>query len=361
MSILNDNGTYAVENIKKRQLEKLADTVQRMGNRTGPNIVWLNEVEDDTKLRLPYSDFRDGIPTFSTALNDFEKGIAILGGLPNHSKSSILTNLQSWGLRQNDDLMVLDFTLDDDFDKRFQQHVACMSGLTYQQITTKSDLTTNQINNRDKAVGQLATWFEEDRIRFYEPLEKVYNHQGKLVEVVYRKLSNILSAITAARISYPKKKIVATIDAWNNVQVETPSGNTSELSTINEQFHKFKSRVESLDVMVIASAHLRKGAGDGDPNLEDIKGSSNIGYDNVWAGIVWNGFKAGEENPLMWEDDNGRELPIITIGIPKSKVSAFTFPLIYAIDDMRCRLIPLSRADYSHYYTLIKKKKRDKK
>jgi hypothetical protein len=219
-------------------------------------------------------------------------------------------------------------------------------------------LTQFQIDKKIEADTTLDSWVEKDRIRFYEPIEQVYNHQGKLVEVNYRRLSNILSAITAARVSYPKRKIVVTIDAWNNIQNEIPNGNTSELNTINEQLAKFQAQVKKLDVMVIASAHLRKGNGEGECTLDDIKGTSNLGYDNLWAGIVWNSFKAGDDNPPMWEDENGRELPVIKISIPKSKVSSWTYDLLYALDDTRCRLVPLSRVDYSHYYTLIKKKKK---
>ena len=50
MSDFKDNGTYNVDNIKKRQFEKLKDTRERMGKRTGPNVLWLLEAEDDLSL-----------------------------------------------------------------------------------------------------------------------------------------------------------------------------------------------------------------------------------------------------------------------------------------------------------------------
>lgn len=360
MSLYDNNEIYAVNNIVKRQLERLKDTTSRLGTRTGPNIIWLKENENDKVLRMPYKDFREGINTLSASLGDLAKGLAIIGGLPNQGKSTILTNMQSGSLRLNDDVMVLDFTLDDDFDKRFQQHVACLSGLTYQQITTKSNLTDAQVKAKDDAIDQIATWFKEDRIRFYEPIQQVYNGQGKLIDVNYRSLPNILTAISAARATYPERKIVVTIDAWNNIQLQAPSGNATEIATVNEQLGKFKAKIESLGVVVLVSAHLRKGTAGGEPSIEDLKGTSDLAYNNLWTGIVINAFKSGDDNPPMWEDENGRELPVIRIMVPKSKVSAWTYPLIYALDDSRCRLVPLSRLDYSHFYSeMFDKKKRN--
>ena len=359
---LTDSAIYSVENITRRQLERLKDTTDRLGKRTGPNIIWMKEGENDKILRMPYRDFREGINTLSAALGYLDKGLAVLGGLPNQGKSTILTNMQSGSLRMNDDVMVLDFTLDDDFDKRFQQHVACLSGLTYQQITTKCDLSEAQLRAKDDAIEQISNWFKGDRIRFYEPIQQVYNGQGKLIDVNYRSLPNIIQAIAAARETYPKRKIVVTIDAWNNIQLQTPSGNTSEISTTNEQLGKFKAKIESLGVVVLVSAHLRKSStgSTGDPNIEDLKGTSDLAYNNLWTGIVINAFKSGDDNPPMWEDANGRELPVIRIMIPKSKVSSWTYPLIYALDDSRCRMVPLNRLDYSHFYSeMFDKKKRN--
>lgn len=327
-------------------VRKFRDAISKFRMREGPNLLWLKEKEDDTKLLMPAHDGSTGIPTLSRHLADFTNGLAALGGLPHAGKSTVMVNMMMDALDLNTDLMVLDFSYDDEMDKRSQQMLAQQTGLSYQQITVAMDITDAESEKLEAAKAKIEGLYETDRLRTYSALELIDVGDGKLVERNLTRLDNMLHIMSQARAMYPDRKIVAFIDAFQDLSFETVR-NGSEFKAWEDGIKELKMKTELLDIMCWANAHLVKLSGR-IPHLNDFKGSGYFGFAFKYASVVRNSWAENpySEDVLMHEMPDGRLLPCIVLHNVKNKVSCWKGPLIYGLDDMRCQLIPLTRPVY---------------
>lgn len=331
---------WATNSIKKLEVAKAS-----LGKRTGPNIIWMKEKEDDKKLRVCEYNLLNGMPTLSSSLNDFEEGIACFAGRPNSGKSTLLVNMMTQAADLNDNLLILDLSLDDPYKKRYEQYVASLTGLYYQEITTHTDLNDVKLKLREEADAKIISWYKEDKLRTIEASEKIYSKIGGAEKTVsYRQFENIFRLMRETRESNPDKKIALFIDAWNNLDYSGGKGG-SDLSQTNYQLAKLQEEANRLGIMVIISAHLRKTT-DKKPGIEDIKGTSDMAYNVVWAGIVRNEFRENlYKEPLLYRDGN-KMYPVITVEVVKTKVSSWDMTLAYGLKSAQCKIIPLQQYEY---------------
>lgn len=336
-------------NWAENSLKKLKHAQDTLGKRSGPNVIWLRENEDDSALRMVQWNLSTGIPTMSSALNDFEEGLACLAGRPNAGKSTILVNIITQSCLLNEDIMVVDISLDDPYKKRYEQYIASLTGLYYQEITTVTALHPNKQKLKDEADELIKEWYSTDKLRTIEASEYITDDfGGEPMKISYRRFDNIVRLMRDVKKQYPDKKIVFVIDAWNNLDVSGAKGN-SDLSQVNYQLNFLKESAEELGVMVWVSAHLRK-TDNKKPTLEDIKGTSDMAYNVVWAGLVRNEYRENShKDPLMYTDSDGKVYPIVAIEIPKTKVSSSDLVLLYILKSGQCQIIPLTRDEYEEY------------
>jgi hypothetical protein len=341
----------------KNSIKKLETAIKSLGKRSGPYITWLKEKEDDSKLRVCDYALKNGIPTFSAALNDLEEGLACLAGKPNCGKSTILVNMMMQACQLNDDILILDISLDDPYKKRFEQYIASLTGLYYQEITTKTNLSDEKIKLKKEAESQLIEWYRADKLRTIEAIER-YEEDDITITRHYREPEEIFRLMREVRTQYPDKKIVVFLDAWNNLDM-TKARASSDLSQANYYLSKFQEESNKLGIVVMLSAHLRKPEkGRRRPGLEDIKGTSDMAYNVVWAGIVINELRENAiKDPLVFKEGD-KLYPIVVIEVVKTKVSTWDLPLMYVLKSGQCGLLPLHRYQYEDYkeiYTGIRK------
>lgn len=335
-------------NWAKNSINKLTEAKKNLGNREGPNVIWLRENEDDTKLRIWDYSLKNGTPTLSQSLNDWEEGLACLAGKPNMGKSTILVNMMMGALQLQDDIIIVDISLDDPYKKRYQQYVACMTGLYYQEITTKTTLTEQKARLKEEAENKLFDWYTNDRLRTIEAFERDITEDNIEILRHFREPEEIFRLMRELRAEYPNKKIAFFIDAWNNLDFSKAKG-ASDISQANYYLARFQEFANDLGIMVMLSAHLRKIDGKGKPTLEDIKGTSDMSYNVVWAGIVVNQLKERTlKKPLVHHED-GKLLPVVAIEIAKTKTSTVEGELLYVLDSGKCGLKPLNKLEYENY------------
>lgn len=326
-------------------LEKLNDVRSKLGLRKGPATLWMKERESEDIILPQEMDLSNGINTMSRTLADFEKGIAIFTGLPNCGKSTLLINMELQSLQLNPDLIVVDLSFDDPIDKRYQQWVASLTGLYYQDITTDTELSEDKKNKRKKADEFIDQMIKDGRLHLYSEFDRFKDKNGRDLEVEFLKISNIVKLMSNIRRKYPDKKIAMFVDAWNDLDLQM--GRTdSEVQAAQAAAKTLKLRAEENDIRLIISAHLRKTQGR-TPALEDLKGSNYLSFAAVWVGIVRNEFRENTmNNPLMYEYGN-KLIPILTVRNVKNKVSTWDMDLYYALLSGQGTVIPLTREEYS--------------
>jgi hypothetical protein len=335
-------------NWAENSIAKLREAKKSLGHRSGPNVIWMKEREDDSKLRVWDYSLKNGIPTLASALNDWEEGIACLAGKPNSGKSTVLVNMMLGALQNNEDIMILDITLDDPYKKRYEQYIASMTGLYYQEITTKTDLSDTKIRLKQEAEDKIINWYETDRLRTIEAVEKFTTEDDISTTKHFRDPEEIFRLMRSVREQYPNKKIAVFLDAWNNLDMTKAKGG-SDISQANYYLAKFQEEANRLGIMVMISAHLRKGEKKSKPTLDDIKGTSDMAYNVVWAGIVINELRERTlKDPLTYESE-GKLFPIAVIEIVKSKVSTVDGDLMYILNSGTCGLTPLHQIQYKEY------------
>jgi len=332
-------------------LRKLNKVKESLGKRKGPNVIWLRENEDDTKLTIPDPNGKTGINTMSRALTDFEEGIAVLTGKPNSGKSTILVNMMLQSLSLNNDLVVIDFSFDDNAKKRYQQYVASQSGLTYQEITTSTDLTPNQLLAKKQAEQRLEELIKTRRLYLFESSEQFEDGFWAI-----RKPERMMMIGKMVRDEHPGKKIAVFVDAWNDVDTSDAKG-SNDLERSRNVLRDLQDWSTDQKLMVFLSAHLRK-TNDGKPGMDDIKGIGELSYNAVWIGLVRNELRENVlTEPLVYEE--GEFLyPIATVETVKTKSSCWDLPIFYVLKAMMCGLKPLTRQESIGIFSQYKEKRR---
>jgi hypothetical protein len=340
-----DNFQKHLNSFEKRIVEIEKTTFSRQG----PHIIWMREKEDDTRLTFPdKTHFKTGIPTWSRSFNDYDEGIALLAGLPNASKSTILINLYLGALASNEDLVIIDYSLDDPLKKRYGQYVACLSGLPYQKIYSAGTMTDEELEIYNAARKQLLEYIKSGRLVIITAAEEIEVKSKEFFLCPTQAFDSMLATIESIRKLFPNTKNILGIDSWHDLDV---GGN--EYGKIESLINELKTASKSFSTNILVSAHTRKGdvKSKGAIRTDDIKGSGALNYASVWTGLVRNEYKETNSIDAPIFEWQGEYHPVVRIEVPKSKVSSWdNVPLFYGLVSNRCLLVPFERDQYMRFY-----------
>jgi hypothetical protein len=333
-------------------LDKFTNLVDKLEGRDGPNIIWMKEQEDDTRIRELTRTWSDGIPTLNQTFADLTSGLAVVAGRANAGKSSWLINVQKGVIENNDDVIVVDLSFDDPPRKRLQQYVACNSGLRYTKISSPGSLKPFEKELRDNAIETFFSWVRNRRLIPYEAMEKL--NDGRQLRL--RDYRTILYLMKFLRSEYPKSKIVFFADAWNDIDITGAKGG-SELAMSNYALSELKTTAQDNEVILLMNAHIRK-TSEKRFGIQDIKGTSDMEYAVVHAIIVRNESREGIlAEPLEYEYNN-YTFPILVAEVVKNKVSEWDRPMFYPMNASACQLLTLHPTEYKEIYEIWKGKRK---
>lgn len=349
------SGTDFQEHFKN----KINRVEKRLASRNGPYLKWFNEIEDDSKLVLPDKDFKTGIPTWSRAFNDYTAGLSVLAAQPNAGKSTVMISLMIGLMQLNDDVLIVDLSFDDPEEKRFTQFICNLSHLSYQDVGSLGGMTKEDREKYEIAKKQLEDWIDQKKFWMFSGGEETKVSDKKdPIEIAVQAQEQIIALMEDMRAEYPDKKIVFFIDAYNDIESEA-----EEYFSLDKVIKSLKSAAIENSIVCMMAAHVRKtqdrNARRGRLSLDDIKGTKELEFSSVWAGVLVNEWKQNAiAEPLLLRR-NEKIFPIIAIEPQKSKVSAWTKPLYYGLDEFRCRIIPLTRAEYLDAHARYNRMERD--
>lgn len=337
--------THFKNNLFQNHFKKKLDSVEKkLTERNGPNLLWMEEFEDDSEIVMPSHDLSTGLPTWSRTLNDFTAGLAVLASQPNHGKSTVLISLMVGLLNLNDDVIVVDLSFDDPEEKRYTQLICCLSGLTYQRVSSLGGLTEQERDRYENARDQIKEWIDLEK---YWPFSGGEDFQfDKSISVTVQDQSQIENLMEDIRKQYPTKKIVFFIDAYNDIE----SRNTDDYIGMDKSIISLKKCAIANEIMCFMAAHVRKPDSRshkrGRLNLDDIKGSKGLEFASIWAAVLINEWKQNALALPLTIERGGITYPVIAIEPQKSKVSGWTRTMFYLLDEYRCRILPLRRDEF---------------
>ncbi len=341
-------------------IEKIDKIERGFRVRKGPYLKWLDENNDLNVFKPPAQDYSNGIPTLSYHLADLETGVAFLAARSNRGKSSFIVSCMMGALTLNDDTIVLDFSLDDHDIKRYTQYLANLSGVPYYKITMDTPVTDAEVAAIQKASVRVRDWVSAGRLRFYQSME-TYGDAEKMQTKRMRNYGNVTSVLREVRQQNPTARIIAVIDAWNNLDTTTAKG-FSELNQQNNMLEHIQEEVLRSRIVMWATAHLRKlDTTYPVPTLDDLKGSSDLAFDSQFTGALVNEVKDDYYlEPMVYKQ--GKQLyPIVYIKTLKNKVTGHAQPLFYPLFEDRCALGFLTEEEYLGYLEIYESDRKAKR
>jgi replicative DNA helicase len=281
--------------------------------------------EDCLKPKQYFLDW--GTPKINAALRGIKGGMSVLvAGQPNFGKSQLLTTVAVNILNSNqEDVIIIDFTLDDPKSKRITQYIASMAALDMNTIDFANNITDkNKLERFHTACEVFQNWIFQDKLLMYEnSLDDFSGAQSKM--------SFITNTVETLRKNNPNKKIVVMIDSLNDVELNS---RTDDPYLKSEQSSKELNRlITQTSSILIASNHLRKNGGKR-PTLEDLKGNNFLAYSAKVVIGIHNDVKLNKGNAkVFWvgerPDKSKVNLPIVEAHFLKSKVSDFNGAVIF--------------------------------
>lgn len=259
------------------------------------------------------------------ALRGTSEGMSILlGGQSNHGKSILMTNTVLDLLKLNEDLIVIDFTLDDPKKKRITQYIASMSKVDMNKVDFANNMTNEtEIFRFNESCSTLREWLAKGKLQLFE------NSSDDIEMINQASIRFLESKTEEIRKENKKAKIVVAIDSLNDIEVKG-----EDALARSEGIAKSINRMITRNgVVLIASTHLRKNGGRR-PTLEDVKGNNFLAYSAKVIIGVHNDVKLQKDKAkVFWKqktiDGSMINMPVIESHFLKSKVSDWNGVLFY--------------------------------
>lgn len=330
-------------------------------SRSGPFLQWSQELQDDSQYFEPdWEKWSTGTPTLSRVLTNYEVGIGIIAGEPNHGKSTQIIQMMCDLARCNTDknIRIVDLSLDDEFGKRYTQMVCNLTGLKYTKIAQAGSMTQDELEVYNKGRDQVMKWVEEAR---YIPMLPFHTMSKKNKEGLrtfqLTSFQALLTCMGILRKKWPNDYIVIFIDALQDLDFEGDdfTAQAKALKSLHDGCLKY-------NIMCPCSAHVKKIQHKDLITKNDIFGSKKLEYICKWIAILVNEELDDREDQKLRITRNGIEYPVVRLNITKSKVSEIgqTF-CIGLLERGCCRIHPVTPAEWIDYRRRLLEREADRK
>jgi predicted ATP-dependent serine protease len=327
---------------------------------TAPNTPKPNTIEDSDPQIKAFDMWKEecyrnkehylnwGTTKLNEALRGTKGGMSVLiGGQPNFGKSQLLTNIISNILINNEDVIVIDYSLDDPRNKRLTQYIASSAKLDMNTVDFINTVTDKaKLDRFDEACSRFKKWLESNKLYIFESSSDESTVNQASIKFIVDKTEEI-------RKRHPTSKLIVAIDSLNDIEVSIRSDDPyvrSEASA--KELNRLIVRTNSV---LLASTHIRKNGGRR-PTLEDLKGNNFLAYSAKVAIGVHNDIKLNKKKAqVFWigkrPDGTTVDMPILEAHFLKSKVSDFNGAIVFKQWPAQARLE--EPEDQSSYIDMI--------
>ena len=242
-------------------------------------------------------------------------GFIIIGGDSNLGKSAFITQL-AWGIvENNDDVYVMDFSLDDSMPDKLARVAACSGKLIINAVKTP----LNYINyplmliRRKNAILNLRS--KVDKYRAYDSTFSTF------VEDIEKEIEEKLIYFDANGID---KKIVVCIDNFHDLNIANKPG-LQDKAKFDELAQWCSDLAIKHNIVVVCSAELKKLNGNRRPILDDIREAVKIKYEAKAILLVYNEvhYKGDGADVYFMKQGNPLKQPIFEVHFAKNKFGTY--------------------------------------
>ena len=255
--------------------------------------------------------YRSNFPALDNTLEGLQKGLILLGGRAHHGKTMWFVNYLFALARNNKDVTVVFFSIDDDKDI-IANRLLSMSSI----LPMKYTKNVNKVYHNPDFTEVQKEMFQKNYANHKRIIENIRNF--KLFDAGDgRSLQFILD--TAHEIREKHGKIILAIDNFHNISHDIRNEN-ERFSDISGKLKDFATNTET---PVICTAKLRKAEFDGGyfrrPNIDQIKNSVDIQFDATVILGIYSHYIATDKASDLYENFRGTTAPIVEIHVLKNK------------------------------------------
>lgn len=242
-------------------------------------------------------------------------GFVVIAGDSNLGKTAFMSNLAWNVIEQNNDVYVMDFSLDDAMPDKLSRMVACSGKLVINAVKTplKYQQYPLMLIRRKNALIKLRNM--TDRYRAYDASFSTF------VEDINQEIVNKLIYFDEHGIN---KKIVVFIDNFHDMDIrDQPNLSAKDkFDTLAQWCQDFSTKY---NVTLVCTAELKKLNGVRRPQLDDLRETVKIKYSAKAVLLVYNEvhYKSEAANIYYSINNNPYKQPIFEVHFAKNKFGTY--------------------------------------
>lgn len=273
-----------------------------------------------------WSPNSEGLKTGFTSIDDaFDGGISpgfiLIGGDSNLGKTAVLSQLAYNISKMNDNVFVMDFSLDDPFQDKISRIVACDAKITMNAVKNPKHYSKSKNIMERRKGGIIKLYNSTDRYKVYDAtfttdIEKIEE------EIVKIKKENSKNGIN--------KRIVVCIDNFHDLN-SCKKQNLQEKQKYDYLAQYCADLAIRHNIPLLCTAELRKQNGTMRPSIDGVRESSKIKYEAKAILLCYNEvhYKGEGANIYFERGDKETKQPVLELHFAKNKISSFKGRLFF--------------------------------
>lgn len=349
--IKEDNDEQEVKKSKEeRKREKMAKLEKRkqaaQANNSGPTLAGATGTLRPTGIKKPknllpheeqmwdtidafedraWSNVATGIPTgfkgIDKALDGgWQTGWILVGGDSNIGKTSFLSQLAWKTAEVNQDVYVLDFSLDDPMHDKIPRVVASANKVLINAVKNPNGYAhlPKMLQRREDGLKQL-----RDAINRYRCLDA--NHSTDVDKIEDTIKETLVNLELEAQTTGVKKRLVVFIDNFHDLSTTAREAVGSDKQKYDYLAQKVSDLATKYDICIVTTGEFKKLNGYRRPGLDDLRESVKIKYEAKAILLCYNevGLK-GEASSIYYEvQGDATKKPVFEVKFGKNKMGSF--------------------------------------
>lgn len=287
-----------------------------------PNESYIKEMWDtldkfeDVAWSPNNTGIKSGYNCFDIAFDGgFYPGFTIIGGDSNLGKTALMTNL-AWNIiSNNDNVYVMDFSLDDAMRDKLSRMAACSGKLIINAVKTPLRYQQYPLMLARRKIAMLQLRSMADKYCAYDASFSTYVEDIQK-EIIDRKIYFDEHGIN--------KKLVVFIDNFHDMEIrDQPNLDPNTKFDVLAQW--CSDFAEQYNIVLICTAELKKLNGSKRPMLDDIRQSVKIKYEAKAVILVYNEVHYKNEAASVYYTvpNNPYKQPIFEVHFAKNKFGTY--------------------------------------